>query len=176
IKFVTGNKKKVEEVKALMGDVEGVEIDNVKLDLPELQGSDAIEIARQKCMLAAKEVGGAVITEDTSLCFNALGGLPGPYIRWFLESCGHEGLNKMLDGFEDRSAYAQTIVAFCEGEGQEVLMFNGRTEGTIVPARGSKDFGWDAIFEVDGKTYGEMNKEEKNEVSHRGKAFLKFKE
>jgi inosine/xanthosine triphosphate pyrophosphatase family protein len=54
--FVTGNRNKVEEVKALMADVEGVEFDNVALDLPELQGSDAVEIAREKCMLAAKEV------------------------------------------------------------------------------------------------------------------------
>uniref|UniRef100_A0A061R890 Ham1 family non-canonical purine ntp pyrophosphatase n=1 Tax=Tetraselmis sp. GSL018 TaxID=582737 RepID=A0A061R890_9CHLO len=36
------------------------------------------------------------MTEDTSLCFNALGGLPGPYIKWFLEKCGHDGLNRML--------------------------------------------------------------------------------
>ena len=77
----------------------------------------------------------------------------------------------MLDGFDDRGAYAQTIVAYCGGEGEEV----------IVAARGSTDFGWDAIFECgegegEGKTYGEMDKAEKNLVSHRGKAFAKFKE
>jgi inosine/xanthosine triphosphate pyrophosphatase family protein len=37
-----------------------------------------------------------VLVEDTSLCFNALGGLPGVYIKWFLEKCGHDGLNRML--------------------------------------------------------------------------------
>ena len=107
--------------------------------------------------------------------------MPGPYIKWFLEKCGHEGLNKMLDGFDDRGAYAQTIVAYCGGEGEEVEVFEGRTEGVIVAARGSMDFGWDAIFECgegegEGKTYGEMDKAEKNIVSHRGKAFAKFKE
>jgi inosine/xanthosine triphosphate pyrophosphatase family protein len=70
-------------------------VESVKLDLPELQGWPE-DIAKEKCRLAAKQVGGAVMTEDTSLCFNALGGLPGPYIKWFLEKCGHEGLNKML--------------------------------------------------------------------------------
>ena len=56
---------------------------NTKIDLPELQGEPE-EISREKCRLAAEQVGGAVITEDTSLCFNALNGLPGPYIKWFL--------------------------------------------------------------------------------------------
>jgi inosine triphosphate pyrophosphatase len=57
-------------------------ITNMKIDLPELQG-DPLDIAREKCKLAAKEVGGgAVITEDTSLCYNALNGMPGPYSKY----------------------------------------------------------------------------------------------
>ena len=55
------------------------------------------------------------MVEDTSLCFNAYGGLPGPYIKWFLKNLGHEGLNKMLAGFEDKSAYAQCIFAYSPG-------------------------------------------------------------
>ena len=43
---------------------------------------------------------GPVIVEDTSLCFNALNGLPGPYVKWFYEAVGNEGLVKILDGFE----------------------------------------------------------------------------
>ena len=55
------------------------------------------------------------MVEDTSLCFNAYGGLPGPYIKWFLKNLGHEGLNTMLAGFEDKSAYAQCIFAYSPG-------------------------------------------------------------
>ena len=82
----------------------------------------------------------------------------------------------MLDGFEDKTAYAQTVVAFCEEEGK-VELFEGRTEGRIVKARGNTDFGWDAIFEVEvkNKTYGEMSVEEKGQVSHRGRAMRKFR-
>ena len=50
------------------------------IDLPELQG-EPVDVSLEKCKLAAKEVGGPVIVEDTSLCFNALGGLPGVYIK-----------------------------------------------------------------------------------------------
>lgn len=179
ITFVTGNKKKVEEIKRILMDGDDelpFEITNQKIDLPELQG-DPLDIAREKCRLAAKAVNGPVLTEDTSLCFNSLNGMPGPYIKWFLEKCGHEGLNSMLDGFDDRSAYAQTVMAFATGPDQPIEIFDGRTDGNIVPARGSLDFGWDPVFEPlegGGKTYAEMTKAEKNAISHRARSMGKL--
>ena len=178
ITFVTGNAKKLEEVKRIFGiDDEPSALPfrliSMKIDLPELQGG-ALDVAREKAILAAEEVGGAVIVEDTSLCFNALNGLPGVFIKWFLESCGHDGLNKLLAGYEDKSAYAQTVVAFVNGPGQAPVLFDGRTTGKIVMPRGKLDFGWDPIFEPDegnGKTYAEMLKEEKDAISHRSRAF-----
>jgi ribokinase/non-canonical purine NTP pyrophosphatase (RdgB/HAM1 family) len=180
ITFVTGNKKKLEEIKQILsgGQDSPFELTNQKIELPELQG-DPAEIAKEKCRLAAEAVHGPVFTEDTSLCFNALNGLPGPYIKWFLEGCGHDGLNRMLDGFDDRSAYAQTIVAYTEGPDGVIHLFDGRTNGRIVAARGPLDFGWDPIFQPDegeGKTYAEMPKQFKNSISHRGRAFEKFRE
>ena len=178
ITFVTGNKNKLAEVRRLLP---SARVTSHKLDLPELQG-DPLYVSREKCLLASKEIEGPVITEDTSLCFNALGGMPGPYIKWFLESCGHAGLNKMLDGFTDRSAYARTVVAYCDGATDDVKLFDGQTLGTIVQPRGPPDFGWDPIFQCEeggdtkGKTYAEMGKEEKNDVSHRGKAFKQLRE
>jgi inosine triphosphate pyrophosphatase len=179
ITFVTGNKKKLEEVKQILasGGELPFDITNRKIDLPELQG-EPFEIAIEKCRLAAKQVNGAVLTEDTSLCFNALNSMPGPYIKWFLEKCGHDGLNRMLDGFDDRSGFAQTIVAYTAGPGEEVEVFEGRTNGKIVSPRGSLDFGWDPIFEPDegeGKTYAEMTMELKNSISHRGRSFEKVR-
>jgi ribokinase/non-canonical purine NTP pyrophosphatase (RdgB/HAM1 family) len=179
ITFVTGNKKKLEEVKQILGDGKDFpfEITSAKIDLPEIQG-DPFDIAKEKCRVAAQKIGGACLTEDTCLCFNALSGVPGPYIKWFLEKCGHDGLNNMLVGFDDKSAYATTVIAFTTAPGDEVHTFEGRTNGTIVPARGTLDFGWDPIFEpheAAGKTYAEMPKAEKNAISHRGRSFAKFK-
>jgi inosine triphosphate pyrophosphatase len=181
ITFVTGNKKKLEEVKRILhGDgctALPFSITNQKVDLPELQG-DTVSIAKEKCSVAARHVGGAVITEDTSLCFIALKGLPGPYIKWFLDSCGHDGLNNMIAFSEDKSAYAQTVVAFCPGPGMDVVVFDGRTMGKIVSARGPLDFGWDPVFEPDeggGLTYAEMSKEAKDAISHRSRAFSQLR-
>jgi inosine triphosphate pyrophosphatase len=178
ITFVTGNKKKLEEVQKILS-ASGefpFEITNQKIDLPELQG-DPIEIAVEKCRLAAKQVGGPVLTEDTSLCFNALNGLPGPYIKWFLDKCGHVGLNSMLAGFDDKTAYAQTVFGFSTGPDAHVHVFDGRTNGQIVPARGDLAFGWDPVFEPlegAGKTYGEMSSDEKNAISHRARSMAKL--
>ena len=75
VTFVIGNAKKLEEVRAILGGESlPVEIVSQKIDLPELQG-EPDEISKQKCELAAQQVGGPVMVEDTSLCFNALGGL-----------------------------------------------------------------------------------------------------
>lgn len=147
------------------------------LDLPELQG-DPEEIAKEKCRLAARQIKGPVMVEDTSLCFNAMHGLPGPYIKWFLQKLKPEGLSKMLDGFEDKTGYAQCIFAYAADAESEPQVFVGQTPGVIVPPRGSTDFGWDPVFQPDGfdKTYAEMNKDIKNTISHRFKALDKLRE
>lgn len=150
---------------------------SVKLDLPELQGEPE-DISKEKARIAAKEVGGPVIVEDTCLCFNALKGLPGPYVKWFLQKIGHEGLNNLLAAYEDKSAYALCIFSLALGPDSEPVSFSGRTEGKIVPPRGSNDFGWDPVFQPDGyeKTYAEMLKEEKNSISHRRRALDKLRD
>lgn len=173
IKFATGNDKKLREVIAILaaGQELPFEVEAVKLDLPELQGEPE-EIAKEKCRLAAKEAGCAVMVEDTCLCFHAMKGLPGPYIKWFLEKIGHDGLNYMLVGFDDKSAYAQCTFAYTPGPEYEPVVFVGRTEGRIVQARGPTNFGWDPIFQPDGfdETYAEMDASIKNTISHRYRA------
>ena len=176
ITFVTGNAKKLEEVRQILGGEDlAFTLVSQKVDLPELQG-EPDEISREKCKLAAQAVGGAVMVEDTSLCFNALCGLPGPYIKWFLEKTGHVGLNNMLAAYDDKTAYAQCIFAYCDGPGTEVHTFVGKTDGKIVPARGPLDFGWDPVFQPDGyeTTYAEMAKAEKNKISHRYRSLAKL--
>ena len=84
--------------------------------------------------------------EDVSLCFNAMKGLPGPYIKDFLTKCGRQGLYDMLKGFKDKSAYCQCTFAFCEGKGKKPEVFVGRCEGTIVKPSGENMFGWDPVF------------------------------
>lgn len=191
ITFVTGNAKKLEELIAILGPNFPRTIVSKKVDLPELQG-EIEEIAIKKCKEAARQVDGPVLIEDTSLCFNALEGLPGPYIKWFLEKLQPEGLHRLLNGWEDKSARAICTFAYCEGSTAEPKIFQGITEGIIVEPRGTRDFGWyvereylnsdhwipnvciyrDPVFQPTGydQTYAEIAKAEKNKISHRYKA------
>lgn len=115
ITFVTGNSKKLEEVIQILGTDIGLNLISKKLDLPELQG-EIEEISKLKAEEAYKQVAGPVLVEDTALCFHALKGLPGPYIKWFLEKLKPEGLHQMLKGFEDKSAQAVCTFAYHPGE------------------------------------------------------------
>ncbi|GFP99332.1 inosine triphosphate pyrophosphatase [Phtheirospermum japonicum] len=174
VTFVTGNAKKLEEVRAILG--RSIPFRSLRLDLPELQGEPE-EISREKARLAAKEVNGPVLVEDTCLCFNALKGLPGPYIKWFLQKIGHEGLNNLLMAYEDKSAYALCVFSLALGPNADPITFLGKTPGKIVPPRGPNDFGWDPVFQPDGydQTYAEMPKKEKNKISHRYRALAQVK-
>eukprot|EP01084_Bolivina_argentea_P274984 468843_1 len=191
--FITGNLNKLKEVNAILHSMckdgnSPISLVHRKLDLPELQG-DPVSIAQEKCRVASCRVMGPVIVEDTSLCFNSMGGLPGPYVKDFLEKLGPENLALMLSSYVDKSANAQCIFTFCEGPGEKVQVFKGITKGRIVyPPRGKRIFGWDCIFEplqeelkgMDGEsdyhglTYAELPIEIKNRISHRYKAVFKL--
>lgn len=171
VNFITGNKNKLGEVKAILEPT--IEVRSQALDLIEVQGT-LEEVTIAKCKSAAEQIGGPVLVEDTCLCFDALKGLPGPYIKWFMKDLGHEGLNNLLVAYEDKGAKAVCTFGFSQGPGHEPILFQGITQGRIVPARGPANFGWDPIFEYEGQTYAEMDKAEKNKISHRGRALEKL--
>ena len=171
--FVTSNPNKVREVRLIIKDYD---IEQYDMELPELQGEQE-EIVRQKAKMAVKTIKKPCFVEDTALCFNALNGLPGEYIKHFIERLGLKNVYKLLDGFEDKSAKAVAMIGYCE-PGKEPVIIKGDINGTIVMPRGKSNFGWDPIFQPDGKdkTYGEMTEEEKNSKSHREMVVIKFKE
>ena len=175
--FITSNKKKLEEVINILGPTFPYKLKALDLDLPELQGEPEY-IVSEKCRLASLKVDGAVLVEDTSLCFNALGGMPGPYIKWFQDKIGLEGLNNLLMAYEDKTAVAKCIFAFKNCKGEPIHIFTGKVNGSIVEPRGALKFGWDPIFLPNGyrQTFAEMDSETKNQISHRYKALELVKE
>lgn len=170
--FLTGNKNKFEEVKAILGEVEQLDI-----DLPEIQEIDAKEIIKAKLQEAFNHQQGEFLVEDTSLYLDSLNGLPGPLIKWFLKTVGNEGLFNIADKLGNSKAQAKTIIGFAKNN-DEIYFFEGEVKGKIVSPRGDNGFGWDKIFEPDGflKTFAEMSLEEKNAISMRRIALNKLKE
>ncbi|KAK9771554.1 putative Inosine triphosphate pyrophosphatase [Seiridium cardinale] len=174
VNLMTGNANKLADIRAILGP-QGILVKSQALDLPEIQGTIE-EITIAKCRRAAELVRGPVLVDDTALCFEAMNGMPGPYIKFFLEAVGPEKLHLMLAGFSDKRAQAVATLGYSEGPGHEPVLFQGRVDGTIVPARGTLRYGWHACFEYPGtgQTFAEMDDEEKHRISHLGEAMRKL--
>ncbi len=170
--FITGNKDKFKEVKDILGDVA-----QIKIDLPEIQDIDARKIIREKLMAAFEHHSGEFIVEDTSLYLDCLKGLPGPLIKWFMETIGNEGLAEIAEKLGNNKAKARTIIGYAKSK-KEIEFFEGSVSGKIFSPRGSSGFGWDRIFSPDGhdRTFSEMSSQEKNKMSMRRIALNKLKE
>lgn len=170
ITFVTGNPGKLREAKEILG----VDLVSKTCDIPELQLDTSAEVAYYKAKEAAKIIGGPVLVDDTALHFNAIGGLPGTYIRSFTDRLTPANIARILLGFEDKSARVTCSLGYCAGPDAEPQVFTGECPGTIVSEpRGSGGFGFDPIFQPEGynQTYAELSSEIKNKISHRARAF-----
>lgn len=164
ITFITGNANKAK----YLSDYFHLPVAHRKLELVEIQSLDPQEIAAHKAAEAFRQVGKPVLIEDVSLVFHALGRLPGPLIKWFLETIDNEGLCHILDGYDDRSATASVLYALHDGS--TVHFFHGSANGTIATApQGEKVFGFDPIFIPTGHTrsWAEMTPDEKHATSMR---------
>lgn len=172
--FITGNKNKLEEIRNIFSDLSDIEIENLNIDLPEIQELDSKKVILEKIDVAKKEGLKNIFVEDTSLCFDYLNGFPGPLIKWLYTTAGPQKISEMLKPNNKATA----IVSIGYYDGKDTHFFEGRIDGTIVTPRGDDRFAWDLIFMPNGydKTFAEMTIEEKNKISMRQKAVLKFKE
>lgn len=154
--FITGNQNKADYLSRQLG----VQLDFQKVEIDEIQESDPKRLLDHKLRQAYVNVQRPVLVEDVSLVFNALGNLPGPYIKWFIDGAGAEACCRILDGFSDRSAEAVCTFGFFDGK--EMKFFQNRAKGAIAKhPRGENGFGWDPIFINDGYdiTRAEMDQE-----------------
>lgn len=180
--FATNNAHKLSEVQAVLG--EGFELVTPRMcgveeEIPEtaatLEGN-----ASQKAHYLYEKTGLDCFADDTGLEVEALGGEPGVHSARYATD-GHDFaannrlLLKNLEGKENRRARFRTVISLIEG-GEEHL-FEGIVEGRIIDHEsGEEGFGYDPLFVPDGfdRTFAEMTAEEKNAVSHRGRAVRKL--
>ena len=144
--FITGNQDKADYLSHVLG----IELEHQKLSLDEIQSVDPATVAEHKARRAYDILKSPVLIEDSYLSFNALNGLPGPFIKFFYEATdGLDMMCRMLDGFDDRSAYTGAV--YCYFDGDKVRIFNGRLDGSIShKPRGANGYGWDKIFKPVG--------------------------
>lgn len=151
--FLTGNQHKVHHLTKWLG----MPIKHHQLDLDEIQSLDPRAVAEHKARQAYAVLKEPTLIEDVSLTFEAMGRLPGTYIKSFIEEIGLVDLCKLADGLAHRKAHARVLYAYYDG--QQIQYFENVVSGSIAPApRGSHGFGWDPIFIPAGldKTYAEI--------------------
>jgi non-canonical purine NTP pyrophosphatase (RdgB/HAM1 family) len=170
--FVSGNNNKIKEVKEIIGD--SIKIECKDIDLPEIQSTIVSDVAVDKLNRAIEILGEPCVIEDSGLHFQKIGEFPGALIKFYYKSLKNEGICQQVGGSK---AKAVTVIGYFDGEKSH--FFKGEAYGS-VPYRpqGDEKFGWDPIFIPDGKdkSYAELTVEEKNKISQRNKALLKFKE
>lgn len=180
--FATNNAHKLSEVQAVLGD--GYELVTprqcgIDEEIPEtaetLEGN-----ARQKARYLFERTGLDCFADDTGLEVEALNGAPGVHSARYATD-GHDFaannrlLLKNLAGEENRRARFRTVICLIE-QGKEHL-FEGIVEGRIIDHEaGSEGFGYDPLFVPEGfdRTFAEMSAEQKNGISHRGRAVRKL--
>ena len=155
ITYVTGNWAKIDSARQILEPL-GYEIDNIKMETPEIQADDVSDVAKYSAKWAANELNKAVLKNDSGLFVKSLNGFPGVYTHYVDDTLGVDGLLKLMDGIEDREAYFKESIAYCE-PGKEPIVFEGYTRGRIDTKKsGTYGWSWDFVFIPDGedKTLG----------------------
>ena len=186
--FATGNQGKMREIRKILGDMD-VEILSMKeaglsADIIE-DGTTFEENAIIKAKAVAKETNHIVLADDSGLEIDYLNKEPGIYsARYMGEDTSYEIKNKnlieRLNGVEDEKRTARFVCAIAAAmPNGEVITTHGVIEGRIgYEPKGSNGFGYDPIFYVPeyGCSSAQLSEEEKNAISHRGKALEAMKE
>jgi non-canonical purine NTP pyrophosphatase (RdgB/HAM1 family) len=162
--FITSSANKLAEVERILGHP----LAQASLPLEEIQAINLETVVRHKAHQAYSQLGRPVLVEDTGLAFVAWNGLPGALIKWFLMALRPRGICKLLRGETNRAATATTLFGYYDGS--EDRIFAGTVSGIIREApRGTRGFGWDAIFQPLGsdRTFAEMMPKEKDHFSMR---------
>ena len=185
--FATGNQGKMREIRAILSDlglpVLSMKEAGVSLDITE-DGTSFAENARIKARAVWEHTGGIVLADDSGLAVDYIGGEPGVYSARYLGDTPYEEKNQILiervkdAKGKERSARFMCNIAAVLPDGR-VLHTEAAMEGEIAKeAAGNGGFGYDPILWLPeyGKTSAELTMEEKNRISHRGKALERMKD
>ncbi len=182
--FATNNQHKLDELRQIVGPghtILGLHDIGCDVDIPET-GTTLQENALQKAMYVYEHYGYDCCADDTGLEVDALDGAPGVYSARYAQINGasaqaHDAkansalLLSRLKGVENRKARFRTVIALVQGG--KPRYFEGIVEGEILHEPvGDGGFGYDPVFRPEGwdKSFAQATPEEKNAVSHRGRA------
>lgn len=186
IVFASHNEGKIKEIKKLLAPY-GIKVKSaLDMDLPDVEetGETFEENSLLKSRTIAKLVNKPCLADDSGLCVDALNGAPGVYsARYAPNRDFDKGMEKLLAEMEkspnkSRNAHFSCVISLAWPDGQ-YKVFAGQVDGKIAFHKmGVGGFGYDPLFVPEGFTcsFAQMSQEEKNKISHRGRAVEKLKD
>ena len=183
ILFATGNEGKMQEIRSIMADLDVTVLSmkeaGISVQIDE-NGTTFEENARIKALSACETTGMPAIADDSGICVDYLDGAPGIFSARFSGGHGNDEANndlllEKLSGvpMEQRTAYYVCAICCIFPDGKKIIV-RGECHGHIGFERdGNEGFGYDPLFIINGRAFGRYTAEEKDEISHRGKA-LRF--
>lgn len=182
--FASNNKGKIAEIKEILFPLGIKVLSGEDFNLPDVEetGKTFEENAYIKALAAAKEKNIPCIADDSGLCVDAIGGKPGVYTARYAPNRDFDkGMDKLLKELAEtksnnRSAHFSCVIVLAYPDGN-YKSFEGRVDGSIATQKtGNAGFGYDPIFIPTGfnRSFAEFNSDEKNKISHRGRALQKF--
>lgn len=151
ITYVTGNWAKLKAAKQFFEPL-GFEVDNKKIECPEIQADTFEEVAAFSSKYASDFLKCDTLKNDSGLVIPALKGFPGVYTHYVEDTLGEDGILKLMEGVENREAYFVECLSYTK-YGEEPVCFVGKTPGRIaLEKQGEYGWSWDYIFIPDGKT------------------------
>lgn len=179
--LASNNAGKLKEFNEILGPIGFTLHAQGEFDVPEAEEPHAtfIENALAKARHAARLTGLPALADDSGVCVNAFGGAPGVYSARFAgepksDARNNEKVIADLAAHADKSAYYYCVLVYVRhADDPQPVIADGRWDGEITPhARGTNGFGYDPHFFIPslGKCVAELSSQEKNAMSHRGKA------
>lgn len=175
--FASSNINKYTEIKnQLSTRKKSINIEFKKIELKEIQSDSLAEVAEDKVQHAFKIYQNEIFVEDDGLFIDALNGFPGVYSSYVSKTIGNGGIIDLLGNKINRNASFRSIIAFYDG--QKIKSFTGEINGKISFYLTKGGWGFDPIFVPENweVTFGQMDLEIKNKISHRKAALDKFVE
>lgn len=175
IVLASSNEHKVKEINAIVSGL-GIEFILPPEGFDPIEDGDTFEENSLIKARAAWELGRTwTLADDSGLCIDALNGAPGIHSARYADTpqARIDRVLKEMQGIENRSACFKCCMTLINPQGEVAFSYTGICEGSIIDSqRGVNGFGYDPIFLLEGsdKTMAELSEEEKNQVSHRGKA------
>ena len=183
IVIATNNKGKIREIKQILNNYELLTLNDINCSIEIEEDQETFEgNSLKKAKEISQKTNMPCIADDSGLCIDAFDGWPGVYTARFLgeNASQEERNNAILEKMKklknnERTARVRCVMTYYEKG--KIIVGKGEIEGKIAKKpRGNNGFGFDPIFELeDGRTYAQLEENEKNSISHRKKALENLK-